>query len=262
MHDRELNADIMEVSSAKTSRTVPQKRPEDVSVQSFVAERDNERAVLERIKKENQARLAGLNSPLPSPSKKVPTPSPPVSQLEKLRKEQQARLAELNSPLPSPIKTPFNSSTLDTPLQSQSSTMKPPSVSPLSDMNSPSVVSSSPEPLSDDTSVAPESTQESPRLNLFDMTMRKGSSTTSTSTSSPSSSSPTKRAPIRQKIEIDEEEDDSDDEDDDFFQFTRNGRNSGMSIKDIMGSQDSQPSKDQSAKARSKMWGIDIDRFS
>lgn len=267
LHDRELNADIMEISSAKTSRTVPQKRPEDVSAQSFVTERDNERAVLERIKKENQARLAGLNSPLPSPSKKVPTPSPPISQLEKMRKEQQARLAELNSPLPSPVKTmtspksDFTASALDTPLQSQSSNVKSPSVSPLSDINSPSSTSSPSEPLSDDASTAPESTQDPPRLNLFDMTMRKGSSSTSASAAPSSSSSPAKRAPIRQKIEIDDEEDD-DDEDDEFFQFTRNGRNSGMSIKDIMGSKKSEPSKDQSAKAKSKMWGIDIDRFS
>jgi hypothetical protein len=261
----------MEISSAKTTRTVPQKRPDDVSAQSFVAERDNERAILERIKKENQARLAGLNSPLPSPSKKVPTPSPPVSQLDKLRKEQQARLAELNSPLPSPVKTtaspksPFDPSALNTPLQRQSPNTNSPSVTLSSGMNP-----SSPNPLrseaqSDDTSTASETTQESPRLNLFDMTMRKGSSTDANTSAPPpssTSSSPTKRAPIRQKIEISDEEDDDDDEDDDFFQFTRNGQNSGMSIKDIMGSQKSEPPKDQAAKARSKMWGIDIDRFS
>jgi hypothetical protein len=252
----------MEISSAKTTRTVPRKRPDDVSAQSFVAERDNERAILERIKKENQARLAGLNSPLPSPSKKVPTPSPPVSQLDKLRKEQQARLAELNSPLPSPVKTtaslksPFDPSALNTPLQRQSPNTNSPS-------SSPNVLRS--EAQSDDTSTASETTQESPRLNLFDMTMRKGSSTDANASDPPpssTSSSPTKRAPIRQKIEISDEEEDDDDEDDDFFQFTRNGQNSGMSIKDIMGSQKSEPPKDQAAKARSKMWGIDIDRFS
>lgn len=254
LHDRELNADIIEVSSAKVSRTVPQMRPNDVTVQSFVEERENERAVFEKIKKENQARLAALNSPLPSSTKKVaPTPKPPSNPLDELRKQQQARLASLNSPLPSPTKLPLSSE----PAFSRTTPLSSP-LSKESFQRSPTVSASSPkiatsEPIEN---VAKSSTpSESPRLNLFEMTKRRDSS------ESPSSTSASNQANIRQKIDFIDDEDDDGEEDDEFFQFTRNGRNSGMSIKDIMGSKSEEKSKDDSAKAKSKMWGIDIDRF-
>mmetsp|Transcript_11618 Transcript_11618/g.16941 ORF Transcript_11618/g.16941 Transcript_11618/m.16941 type:complete len:115 (-) Transcript_11618:96-440(-) len=59
-----------------------------------------------------------------------------------------------------------------------------------------------------------------------------------------------------------------DDEEEDFFEYSRDGGNSGMSLKEIMakesassGSAAKTDNKPSAAKQQSKMWGIDIDKF-
>jgi hypothetical protein len=86
----------------------------------------------------------------------------------------------------------------------------------------------------------------------------------STPTRRPAPANPSSSSrPIRQSIPTIPKDED---EDDDFFAYSRNGGNSGMSIKEIMARQNGSNSSDASsksdaAKQQSKMWGIDIDKF-
>lgn len=155
------------------TNTVPQHLHEDASVDSFVKEQERKKAALDDLKKEEMARLASLNSPLPSMAS-----------------------------------------------DSFSKPLKPQPVAP------------------------PSKPASSPSLSLMEMTMRK---------------------PIRQQIptqdlanEGEEEEDDVD-----FFEFSRNGNNKSMSLKDIMSSSGGSSSDDgkDDAKQKSKMWGIDLDKI-
>ncbi len=58
-------------------------------------------------------------------------------------------------------------------------------------------------------------------------------------------------------------DDEEDDDDVDFFEYSRGGDNRNMSIKDIMARNGDTPDSDatSAAKQKSKMWGIDIDKF-
>lgn len=71
------------------------------------------------------------------------------------------------------------------------------------------------------------------------------------------------KGPIRQSIPTDDLDDNDDEDDDvDFFEYSRSGDNSGMSIKDIMSSGGASTTDTNSAaKDKAKMWGIDIDKF-
>jgi len=67
------------------------------------------------------------------------------------------------------------------------------------------------------------------------------------------------RGPIRQNVSLPD-----DDEEDDFFEYSRDGGNTGMSIKDIMARENKNSGGSSSktdAKQQAKMWGIDIDKF-
>jgi len=232
LHEQEKNANIIEESSAKTSHTVPQPRQEDASTQGFVKEQERKKAELDKLVEEQKARLASLNSPLPSQ-----TEFPKVTNV---------------NVTPAPVSTP------------------------------PAVVPREP--------VAPPSNEPAPRLSLAELTMKKSKPAANngvnkeektapvaasnppplpslremTMLNKPRSSTPiisnnVSKSPIRQTIQ------DDDDEEDDFFEFTRNGNNKNLSIKDIMAQNDggnsSGDDSKETARQKSKMWGIDIDKF-
>ncbi len=194
---------------------------EDVSASAFVREQEKKRAELDRLAQEQKARLASLNSPLPSlndPTFSAPPIYPPVKILNDVPQESSS------TPVPR----------LSLSELTMKKTASPPSV----DIE--------PEPVS------------APLPSLREMTMMK-SSEKSKDISNPPSPPQEKKGPIRQSIPILN----NDDDDDDFFEYSRNGNNSNMSIKDIMSRNgDSSNQDDESAaKQRSKMWGIDIDKF-
>lgn len=201
------------------SNTVPQHLHEDVSASAFVREQEKKRAELDRLVEEQKARLASLNSPLPS-LHDTAFSAPPIYP---------------------PVKT-----SNDIPSESSSAPVPRLSLSELT-MNkkttSPPSVDIEPEPVS------------APLPSLREMTMLKSSEKSKDISNPPQE----KKGPIRQSIPILN----NDDDDDDFFEYSRNGNNSNMSIKDIMAKNgDSANQDDESAaKQRSKMWGIDIDKF-
>ena len=264
LNEREKNAETSELFSAKTTRTVSQPVTEDVSVDSFVKQQEDKKAALDRLLEEQKARLATLNSPLPSTPDQVLGVSPTIT--------------------PSPFSSPSPSITPQVPDVSPSITPtpavvpSPPSRGPMPGLSlseltmksqtrksASSPASTTPTP----SSPPPPASDPAPRLNLMEMTMlnkskdqkvvKKPPTSSTTSRSTPKE----RKGPIRQFVPI-QDDDNDDDEDDDFFEYSRNGNNSNMSIKDIMSrsgaSADEEDSK-KAAKQKSKMWGIDIDKF-
>ena len=275
LHQREINAEITEKSSAYVSNTVPQNRDVDVSSNAFVEQQEKKKAALDAFMKEQKDRLASLNSPLPflpnnpkvqSKPKQTDAKSKPPAVIPSLN------LADLtmkknNSPTESPKPVPSPSPAPVPRLNLADLTMAKKPTAP-----SPAPVDSSPPRLNlADLTMAkkpadPPSEDTTPRLSLAEMTMLKKPQTGGTPPSTPNrkkspASASSGSKPIRQTIPISND----DDEDDDFFEYSRGGDNSGMSIKDIMasknGSDSSGNKKTEAAKAQSKMWGIDIDRF-
>ena len=67
---------------------------------------------------------------------------------------------------------------------------------------------------------------------------------------------------VRQELPAVNNEYDDNSEDDEFEAFSRNGPNKGMSIGDAMSSKTLKPADKAEQKERSKMWGIDISKYS
>ena len=67
---------------------------------------------------------------------------------------------------------------------------------------------------------------------------------------------------VRQELPTADIECDDNNEDDEFEAFSRNGPNKGMSIGDAMSSKTLKPADKAEQKERSKMWGIDISKYS
>lgn len=265
LHERERNADRVEAAAAQVTHTVPQPVLNDVSPDGFVREQERKKEALDKLMEEQKARLATLNSPLPSIPEDGEGAVPPVS---------------ISSPVtPRPI-VPLTPAPTPTPIVSFTPVASPPTVAPparspaprlsLAELtmnnkkkpNTSTVRAPAPAP-------APVSNPiPSPVLSLREMTMLNNKREAST-ISRPSSSPPRERkgpGPIRQFVPTDDSADD-DDEDVDFFEFSRNGDNKNMSLKEIMAASADEDedtpkkSENNSAKQKSKMWGIDIDKF-
>jgi hypothetical protein len=239
----------MEQSAARSSRTVAQPRAADVSSNSFVEQQEKKKAALDEFMKTQNERLASLNSPLPFLGKKIP-------------KDEPQKPAKPQGIMPS--------------LNLTDLTMK-------KDTSAENNVAPAPAP-------APAAADPFPRLNLAELTMAKkpaasapgpaevkmpslaemtmlkktqtgGAPPSTPKRSTPSAAEPSSAPrPIRQDIPINNDDDDEDD----FFEYSRNGGNSGMSLRDIMSKETGSSSsggKSDSAKNQSKMWGIDIDKF-
>lgn len=245
----------MERAAAMASHTVPQPRSPDVSAESFVEEQEKKKNALNELRKSQSDRLASLNSPLPSigQNQKVESkpnqstePKKPVGIMPSLNlgnlmmnKQQKDDVKSTQESTDSATKTDS-----EPRLNLADLTMAKKPVTPKREPVAP-----------------PETDTKIP--SLADMTMLKNNQTKKVQ-SPPPASAPSGSSPIRQSIPIALEDDE---EEDDFFEYTRNGGNSGLSIKDIMARQgadasaDDTTSKSDAAKQQSKMWGIDIDKF-
>ena len=231
MHEREHIADIVEESVARVSNTVPQPRKKDMSVNSFVTEQKLKKEALDQLMAEQNARLASLNSPLPNLIKKTPKVT-----------SSQPKRPYVPPPFPPksvPAQSPGPAPGLSIAELTMNRTSKP------------NPAASIP---------APPSSAPSPRLSLAEMTMLKKPSSSGKVAPKPA---PVRQRAVRQPIPNAEE----DEEDDDFSAYARGGDNKNLSIKDIMAQQEKQEGKakpvvnNKSAKDKSKMWGIDMDRF-
>ena len=272
MHERERNADIVEESVARVSNTVTQPRKKDVSVNSFVKEQERKKQALDDLMAEQNARLASLNSPLPSLIKKVPKITSDIGKPKRpyVPPPFPPKTISTSSPAPAP-----GLSLSDLTMNRQASNVRPEPIStpsPAQAVPSPGpapglsiaelTMNRSKKPESTSPIPAPPSNAPSPRLSLAEMTMLKKPS--SGGGKKASETDPVRKRPVRQRIPKFEDEDD---EDDDFEAFSRGGDAKNMSIKDIMAKQAKKDSKRQSvasnksAKEKSKMWGIDIDKF-
>eukprot|EP00558_Chaetoceros_sp_UNC1202_P004848 CAMPEP_0197246370 /NCGR_PEP_ID=MMETSP1429-20130617/10832_1 /TAXON_ID=49237 /ORGANISM="Chaetoceros sp., Strain UNC1202" /LENGTH=762 /DNA_ID=CAMNT_0042707005 /DNA_START=78 /DNA_END=2366 /DNA_ORIENTATION=+ len=290
LHEREKNANIMEEASARVSNTVQIPRPQDVSANSFVEQEEEKKRKLDQFRKEQNARLASLNSPLPK------TPPPKV---EMKRPNSVPGTVGGVRPVLGNVKpaagggkptagglNPILGNVRPAAGGSKSTAARPPPPSPsapapnlnLADLTMRRSASASQPKKTPPPRPAPASAP-APRLSLAEMTMLKrpqGSGTApATKTSfpppvpprssppAPPSSGP--QGPIRQSVPG---LTNLDDEEEDFFEYSRDGGNSGMSLKEIMakesassGSAAKTDNKPSAAKQQSKMWGIDIDKF-
>ncbi len=219
-----------------------------MSANAFVEQQEKKKAALDEFMKGQKDRLASLNSPLPFLPKvpKVnskPKPKAPDAVIPSLN------LADLTmkkskTPSEKPVTPPPTTVAAATPrlnLMDLTMTKKPKESQP---------------------PVPPSAAESSPRLSLAEMTMlKKPQAGGTTPQSIPVTTKSSGNKPIRQSIPTRNDKED----DDDFFEYSRGGDNSGMSIKDIMarenGSDSSGNTKTDAAKAQSKMWGIDIDKF-
>lgn len=232
---------------------------EDEASASFVEEQEKKKAALEEFMKEQNERLASLNSPLPFLGKKVPKvetsakktkPEPVVPRLNltdlTMRKNEKkdSKVTPAPSPAPAAVDSTPRLNLAELTMAKKPAGSTPPAPAP-------------PKPAQPDSS---------PRLSLAEMTMLKkpqtGGAPPTTPNRRPTTNTPSSGSrPIRQSIPIT----DDDEDEDDFFEYARGGGNSGMSIKDIMkkqnGGSTSGDSKSDAAKQQSKMWGIDIDKF-
>mmetsp|Transcript_4368 Transcript_4368/g.8397 ORF Transcript_4368/g.8397 Transcript_4368/m.8397 type:complete len:761 (+) Transcript_4368:76-2358(+) len=260
LHERERNADIMEKSAAFVSRTVPQQRPNDVSSDAFLKEQEKKKAALDDFLKQQNERLASLSSPLPFLGKKTSkfeskSPSKSEGVIPSLNLTDLTRRNNGND---------SQGTNSDMNLESKTSRST-------NDTSRLSLADLTMAKRSENGSTPQESTTDEPQIkipSLAEMTMLKKTQNDgvppSTPTRRPAPANPSSSSrPIRQSIPMSND----DDEDDDFFTYSRNGGNSGMSIKEIMSRQSgnssdsSSTSKSDAAKQQSKMWGIDIDKF-
>jgi len=241
----------MEKSAAFTSRTVPQPRADNVSSNSFVEQQEKKKAALDEFMKTQNERLASLNSPLPFLGKKQ-TP-----------KVEPKKPAKAQGIMPSLNLTDLTRKKI-TPEEDKVA----PAPAPVAQTSEPAPRLNLAELTMAKKPAAPAPAPAEVRMpSLAEMTMLKRTETgglppSNTKRNSPSATGPSSPRPIRQNIPIKN----NDDEDDEFFEYSRSGGNSGMSIKDIMakengGSSDEGNDKSDVAKQQSKMWGIDIDRF-
>ncbi len=200
-------------------------------------EQERKKADLDKLVEEQKARLATLNSPLP----KVPDAPPVVTNAPSV------------NPSPSmvrPVPTPA-------PMQSPASRSPMPGLS-LSELTMNAAkkkqeVNRPPPPAAPEQVAIPS---------LKEMTML-NNARSQTKTVNSSSPQPKRKGPIRQNIPIKDLMDEEDDDDVDFFEYSRNGDNKNVSIKDIMARNGGSSTGDakSAAKQKSKMWGIDIDKF-
>ena len=218
----------------------------DVSSGAFVKEQERKKAELDKIMEEQKARLATLNSPLPKTSETpviINTPSVvPTTPF--------APNTSVNTNV-KPIPTPA-------PVPAQSTSRSPMPGLSLSELTmnanrKKQEVSRPPTP------PAPEQ-NSAPSLSLKEMTMLNTSKPKSIPVSSPPQE---RKGPIRQNVPIRDLMDEEDDDDVDFFEYSRSGDNKNVSIKDIMSRNGGTTNGDakSAAKQKSKMWGIDIDKF-
>ena len=245
--EREKNAEIIEQSSAFVSNTPPQGRADDVSANAFVEQQGKKKAALDEFMKEQSDRLASLNSPLPFLPRTPKVQSNPTASKTK-----------------SPDTIPSLNLTDLTMKKSKTTSANSKPISPpaprlnLADLTM-AKKNTAPSP-------APAPANSSPRLSLAEMTMLKKPQAGGTPPSTPrrnktpfAPSSGSK--PIRQNIPINNNEE----EEDDFFEYSRGGGKSGMSLKDIMAKENvsdvPESKKTDAAKNLSKKWGIDIDKF-
>ena len=236
LRERERNVEILENSVAMETHTDPQHLHEDASANAFVREQQKKKTALDNFIDEQKKRLASLNSPLPSPvstsrpSRVIPS-SKPVSQ-------------------PSIPSTSIPKSTVSAPSVAPTPSL---SLAELTMGKKQSNTETVKNPIP-----SPEPQAQSPNLSLKEMTMLNKTKRQGVTTANIE-----KKGPIRQNIPV--QDNDDDDEDDDFFEYSRNGSNSNMSIKDIMSRNNEGSSNTEdaasAAKQRSKMWGIDIDKF-
>jgi hypothetical protein len=259
LHEREKNADIMERSSAYVSRTVQQQRPSDVSSDAFLKEQERKKAALDDFMKQQNERLASLNSPLPFLGKKTSKFEP------KSPAKSEGVIPSLNLTDLTRRRNANDTQDTNSGMESKSTTQSTNETTRLrlADLTMAKRSEQAPNPQ--------DSTTEDSQIkvpSLAEMTMLKKTQIDgvppSTPTRRPAPANPSSSSrPIRQSIPIPKDEDD----DDDFFTYSRNGGNSGMSIKEIMARQNgnspdsSSTSKSDAAKQQSKMWGIDIDKF-
>jgi len=276
LHERERNANILENSVARTTNTVPQPILNDVSPDAFVQEQERKKAELDKLVEEQKARLATLNSPLPTPPE-GPLAPPPIANSSPvfpppslIPKVPAPTTVSSTSTSTSTFATPSLSPKVPPPPPSSSSSRAPMPGLSLSDLTmnkkpAASSASSTPPP---PPPPSPPS-DPAPRLSLRDMTMLNNAKTSSSSSSSSAAAAsagrtppppPPRKGPIRQNVPVAES---GDDDDVDFFEYSRNGDNRNMSIKDIMaqGGNASGGDASNAAKQKSKMWGIDIDKF-
>ena len=264
MHERERNADIVEESAAKVSNTVPQPRKKDVSVNSFVNEQKQKKEALDQLMAEQKARLASLNSPLPNLPKKVPKVTssqpkkpyvpPPFPPKSVPAAAPGLSLSELTMKRPASTQSQESSST-PTPATPSPGPAPGLSIAELTMNRTKKPTPAMPSP-------APPSNAPAPGLSLAEMTMLKKPSNTNKVAPK---SAPVRQRVVRQQITKGEEEDD--DDDDDFSAYAKGGDNKDLSIKEIMAKQSKQEGKtkatvsNKTAKDKSKMWGIDMDKF-
>ena len=183
----------------------------------------------------------GVSTPLPTPTTRSPGPAPGLSIAElTMNRSSTQSPTRSNTPLPTPAtRSPGPAPGLSIAELTMNRTSKP------------NPAASIP---------APPSSAPSPRLSLAEMTMLKKPSSSGKVAPKPA---PVRQRAVRQPIPNAEE----DEEDDDFSAYARGGDNKNLSIKDIMAQQEKQEGKakpvvnNKSAKDKSKMWGIDMDRF-
>lgn len=251
-----VEADSKETDSTKTKEvTRKEDIMEEVKVESasqpppssFVKEQARKKAALDELMKSQKDRLAALNSPLPKIGDNqpavIPKRTPSISSKPPtVKKVDTSRAASTPPPAP---RLSLNDLTMKKSAESSSDT---------------STTSSKTSPT--------KSSSAEPRLSLAEMTMlKRGQPTKASASSTSKASQDTKKSkgPIRQRVLLDEEEDD-----DDFFEYSRSGSNKNLSIKDIMAQRQKNNSDSESgtkapkkidAKEKSRMWGIDIDKF-
>lgn len=218
---------------------------------SFIKEQARKKAALDKLMKSQKDRLASLNSPLPKMGESQPTvipkyssPTRPMSSTENVT----ATGSKSISP----------ATTLDSRLSLNELTKKK-KKQPSPDTYATTSV----------TATSKKTSNDPPQLSLSQMTMLKrdqpSKRTTTTINSKSSSGSKKNKGPIRQRVLLDEDDDD----DDDFFVYSRSGSNKNLSIKDIMAQKEKNDNSESStkstktidAKEKSRMWGIDIDKF-
>jgi len=241
----------MEQSAARTSHTVAQPIAADVSSNAFVEQQEKKKAALDEFMKTQNERLASLNSPLPFLGKKTPKVEPqgpakpqgimPSLNLTDLTMKKDTSAGNNVAPVPAPA-------------TASSDPFPRLNLAELTMAKKPAASARAPAP------------GEVKMPSLAEMTMLKKTQTGGAPPSTPKRNAPSAAEPpsaprpIRQNIPINNDDDDEDD----FFEYSRNGGNSGMSLKDIMSKETGSSSsggKSDSARLQSKMWGIDIDKF-
>jgi len=220
----------------------------DAAANAFVDAQEKKKAALDQFMKEQKDRLATLSSPLPFQNSAVPKVQPKKSNGAS-SSPPPATIPSLNlADLTMKKSTPSPSTPAPTPTPAPEAPRL--SLAEMTMFKKPNNSAPAPSP-------APAPASSSRPLSLAEMTMLKKPQGGAPAASKPAAPQ-TIGAAVRQN---------SDDDEDDFFEFSRGGGNSGMSLKEIMAQQQSDdedtPKKSGSntAKEKSKMWGIDIDAF-